>query len=59
MSKEELIIALIKSKCSIAEFSINNIDNDKIRSIQKILNRVRDILPKKYRKKIKQKRFMK
>ena len=30
MSKEELILALVKSKCSIAKLFINNLDNDTI-----------------------------
>ena len=30
MSKEELIISLLKSKQSIAELSINNLDDEKI-----------------------------
>ena len=53
MSKEELIIPLLKSKQSIAELFNNNLDDDKIGDIKKILNRLRDILPKKYRKEIK------
>ena len=52
MSKEELIIALLKSKRSIAELFNNNFDDDKISDIKRILNRLRDILPKKYRKEI-------
>ena len=35
MSKEELIIALLKSKCSIAE--LFNLDDDKIRDTKKSL----------------------
>ena len=58
MSKEELIISLLKSKQSIAKLFNNNLDDDKISDIKRILNRLRDILPKKYRKKIK-KSFMK
>ena len=53
MSKEELIISLLKSKQSIAELFNNNLDDDKISDIKRILNRLRDILPKKYRKEIK------
>ena len=53
MLKEELIISLLKSKPSIAEFVNNNLDDDKISDIKRILNQLRDILPKKYRKKIK------
>ena len=52
MSKEELTISLLKSKQSIAEL-FNNLDDDKISDIRRILNRLRDILPKKYRKEIK------
>ena len=58
MSKEELIISLLKSKQSIAKLFNNNLDDDKINDIRRILNRLRDILPKRYRKEIK-KRFMK
>ena len=53
MSKEELIIALLKSKRSIAELFNNNFDDDKICDIKKILNRLRDVLPREYRKGIK------
>ena len=53
MSKEELIISLLKSKQNIAELFNNNLDDDKISDIRKILNRLRDILPKRYRKEIK------
>ena len=53
MSKEELMISLLKSKQSIAElFNNNNLDDDKISDIKRILNRLRDILPKRYRKEI-------
>ena len=57
MSKEELIISLLKSKRSIAELFNNNLDDDKVRDIKRILNRLRAILPKKYRKEIKKKLF--
>ena len=50
MSKEELIISLLKSKQSIAELFNNNLDDDKISDIRRILNRLRDILPKKIQK---------
>ena len=53
MSKEELIIALLKSKRSIAELFNNNFDDDKICDIKKILNRLRDVLPREYREGIK------
>ena len=58
MSREELIISLLKSKQSIAELFNNNLHDHKISVIRRILNRLRDILPKKYRKEIK-KSFMK
>ena len=48
----------LKSKQSIAELFNNNLDDDKVSDIKRILNRIRDILPKRYRKKIK-KSFMK
>ena len=57
MSKEELIISLLKSKQSIAKLFNNNLDDDKISDIKRILNRLRDILPKKYRKEIKKKLY--
>ena len=41
MSKEELIISLLKSKQSIAELFNNNLDDDKISDIRRILNRFR------------------
>ena len=52
MSKEELIISLWKSKQSIAELLNNNPNDDKLSDIRRILNRLRDILPKNYRKEI-------
>ena len=45
MSKEELIISLLKSKQSIAELFNNNLDDNKISDIRRILNRLRNILP--------------
>ena len=53
MTKKELIISLLKSKQSIAELFNNNLDDNKISDIRRILNRLRNILPKKYRKEIK------
>ena len=53
MAKEELIISLLKSKQSIAELFNNNLDDNEISDIRRILNRLRDILPRKYRKEIK------
>ena len=55
MEKEDLIISLLKSKESIAELfndNNNNLYDDEISDIRRILNRLRDILPKKYRKEI-------
>ena len=58
MSKEELIIPLLKSKQSIAElFNNNNLDDNKTSDIRRILNRLRDILPKRYRNEIKEKLY--
>ena len=52
MSQERSIIALLKSKRSLAEL-FNNFDNDRIRGIKKILNELRDRYTKEYRKEIK------
>ena len=57
MTKEELIISLLKSKQSIAELFNNNLYDNKISDIRRILNRLRDILPRKYRKEIKDKLY--
>ena len=57
MSKDKLIISLLKSKQNIAELFNNNLDDDKISDIRRILNRLRDILPKRYRKEIKEKLY--
>ena len=57
MSKEELLIFLLKSKQSIAEFFNNNLDDDKISDIKRILNRLKDILPGRQRKEIKEKLY--
>ena len=49
LKKDDLIISLLKSKESIAErFNDNN--NNEISDIRRILNILRDILPKKDRK---------
>ena len=48
MSKERLIISLLKSKQSITELFNNNPDGDKTSDIRRILNRLRDMLPKRY-----------
>ena len=50
MSKEELIIALLKSKRGLAELFNDNLDDSKISDIRRILNRLRDVLPKRIRK---------
>ena len=54
MTKEELIISLLKLKQNIAELFNNNNNNNlydnKISDIRRILSRLRDILPKKDRK---------
>ena len=55
MLKEQLIISLLKSKQSIAKLFNDNLVDDKISDTKRILNRLRDILPKKYRKEIKKK----
>ena len=57
MSKEKLIIYLLKSKQSIAELFNNNLDDGEISDIKRIVNRLRDILPQKYRKEIKKKLY--
>ena len=59
MSKEELIISLLESKQSIAKFfnNNNNFDDNKISDIRRIINRLRDILPKRCRKEIKEKLY--
>ena len=57
MSKEELIMSLLKSKQSIAELLNNNLDDDKISDIRRILNRLKDLLLKRYRKEIKKKLY--
>ena len=57
MSKEELIISLLKSKQSIAKLFNTNLHDNKISDLRRILNRLRDILPRKYRKEIKEKLY--
>ena len=52
MSKEVLMISLLKSKHDLAELSRNNLDDSKISDIRRILNRLRDVLPKRIRKEI-------
>ena len=51
MPKEGLIISLLKSKRSLAELFNNNLDNDTISEIKKIVNKLRDILTKNLEKK--------
>ena len=50
MIKEELLISLLKSKQNIVELFNNNLYDNKLSDTRKITNRLRDILPKKYRK---------
>ena len=62
MAKEEFIISLLKSKQNIDELFDNNNNNNnlygnKISDIRRILSRLRDILPKKDRKEIKDKLY--
>ena len=57
MEKEDLIISLLKSKESIAELFDDNLHDNEISDIRRILNRLRDILPKKGRKEIKDKLY--
>ena len=56
MKNENLIISLLKSKESMAGF-FNDNNNNEISDIRRILNRLRDILPKKDRKEIKDKLY--
>ena len=57
MAKEELIISLLKWKQSIAELFDNNLYDNQISDIRRIINRLRNILPRKYRKEIKEKLY--
>ena len=57
MKKEDLTISLLKSKESISELFNDNNNNNEISDIRRILNRLRDILPKKDRKEIKDKLY--
>ena len=56
MKKEYLIISLLKSKQNISELFNDNSNNELI-DIRRILTRLRDILPKKDRKEIKDKLY--
>ena len=48
MTKEELIISILKSKQSKAElFKNNNLYDNEISDIRRIFSRLRDIIPKK------------
>ena len=57
MKKEDLIIFLLKSKESTAELFNGNLYDNEVSDIRRIINRLRDILPKKDRKKIKDKLY--
>ena len=57
MIKEDLIISLLKSKESTAELFNDNHDDNKINDIRIIIKRLRDALPKKGRKEIKDKLY--
>ena len=46
-------MSLLKSKQSIAKLFNNNLNDDKISDIRRIFNRLRDILPRKYRNEMK------
>ena len=48
MSNEELMISLLKSKSHLAELFNNNLDNEKLSEIKKILHKLRDKLTKEY-----------
>ena len=47
----------LKSKQNKVELFNNNLDDDKISDIKGILNNLRDIIPRKYRKEIKEKPY--
>ena len=51
MSKQESIIPLLKSIQSIAELFNNNLYDNKISDIKRILNRLKDIIPKNIERK--------
>ena len=58
MRKDDLIISLLKSKESIAELFNDNNNNDNLyddetSDIRRILNRLKDMLPKKIERKLK------
>ena len=51
MSKQESIIPLLKPIQSIAELFNNNLYDNKISDIKRILNRLKDIIPKNIERK--------
>ena len=57
MKKEDLITSPLKSKENTAELFNDNRYDDEIRDIRRIIDRLRDILPKKDRKEIKDKLY--
>ena len=57
MKKEDFIISLLKSKESTTELFKGNHYNNEISDVRRILNRLRDILPKKDRREIKDKLY--
>ena len=59
MTKEELIISLLKANQSIAELfnNNNNLYDNEISDIKRILSKLKDILPEKDRKEIKDKLY--
>ena len=52
MSKKKLKISLLKSKRCVAELFNNDLDDSKINDIRRILNKLRDVLPKRIREEI-------
>ena len=56
MKQEDLVIYFLKSKESLAEL-FNDNNNNEISDIRRILNRLRNMLPKKDRKEIKDKLY--
>ena len=57
MKKEDLIISLLRSEESTTELFNDNRHDNEISDIRRIINRLRDILPKKDRKEIKDKLY--
>ena len=57
MKKEDLIISLLRSEESTTELFNDNCHDNEISDIRRIINRLRDILPKKDRKEIKDKLY--